>query len=241
MAKVRAFEAIDMSNFRSEIGTSLYADDDLLVVGIGSEKTYYFGSFSYPDGRWQGTVTSIYQYDLGLLDFFVKDIAMPTSYATIGADRESVYRTVLNGADRITGSNKADILMGFAGKDSLEGKRGADKLFSGSGADVVLGGSGRDRLKTAGGDDLLVGGRGDDRLTGGRGEDRFVFKDGDGKDVITDFRPGRDEIKIKSGAERIRDLDFEQKGDNVAVSFADTRIVFEDLEISDLGWGDFLF
>lgn len=52
---------------------------------------------------------------------------------------------------------------------------------------------GRKHLVGGSGDDVLIGRTGD-RLTGGAGDDHFVFNAGFGKQTITDFTPGSDQI-----------------------------------------------
>jgi Ca2+-binding RTX toxin-like protein len=64
-------------------------------------------------------------------------------------------------------------------------------LMGGSGADTLTGTAGDDRISAGRGNDLLKGGAGNDILTGGADSDRFIFGPGFGKDVITDFKPGR--------------------------------------------------
>lgn len=78
----------------------------------------------------------------------------------------------------ISGTDTSNVLKTDRGQDILLGRGGADRLMAGSNADTVDGGSGRD---------VIAGGRGNDLLTGGTGADRFVFKQGDGRDTITDF------------------------------------------------------
>jgi uncharacterized protein (TIGR03118 family) len=92
-----------------------------------------------------------------------------------------------NGDDKLVGGNGDDVLRGGSGRDALLGYDGDDRLFGEDGNDTLEGGAGDDRLD---------GGAGRDVLTGGLGEDLFVFRDG-GKDEITDFVVGQDEIAIR--------------------------------------------
>lgn len=57
---------------------------------------------------------------------------------------------------------------------------------------MLRGNQDNDVLAGGEGSDALFGGTGNDRLTGGAGDDGFYF-DG-GRDTITDFRDGQDEI-----------------------------------------------
>lgn len=56
------------------------------------------------------------------------------------------------------------------------------------------------------GDDRVRGGAGDDTITLGFGADTFVFRQGDGHDTITDFRPARDRLEI--GRELVDSVDL---------------------------------
>ncbi len=63
------------------------------------------------------------------------------------------------------------------------------------------GGDGDDSISGGRGDDLLNGDEGNDRLAGGPGGDTFYFDGSDGKDTITDFKKGSDDIRIYTTAE----------------------------------------
>jgi len=104
----------------------------------------------------------------------------------------------------------ADRLDGGAGADTLSGAGGDDTLTGGAGDDVLAGDWGRDSLAGGAGEDVLRGGLGADRLRGGEGADAFVFGitsapsaygldagTGPARDVVLDFTPGEDVIRIE--------------------------------------------
>ena len=102
----------------------------------------------------------------------------------------------------ITVGKKASTVYGGAGDDQITGGKGADYIDGGDDNDSLNGGSGND---------TLVGGDGDDTMTGKAGKDVFVY-DGNGDDVITDYKTGQDTIYLAD------DVEFESvtvKGKNV--------------------------
>ena len=126
------------------------------------------------------------------------------------------------GWDTLYGGGGGDVLKGGGGQDTLEGQGGKDRLAGGGGADVLDGGGKADRLE---------GGKGNDMLTGGKGRDSFVFDAGSGwqgRDIITDYELGKDEIVFDAG--------------NVAVEVShrdgDTVIEFDNgvIRLEDVLW-----
>ncbi len=133
----------------------------------------------------------------------------------------------------IKGNRKRDILHGEGGDDLVKGRRGDDVLGGGAGEDRLLGGSGSDALFGDGGSDVLKGGRdadrlvggaGGDRLVGGGGADSFVWRSakdaGTGRgerDVVADFRPGRDALDL-------RDLDLSFRAGSFSGEAAEIRV-----------------
>ena len=97
--------------------------------------------------------------------------------------------------DSLYGDDGNDYLAGGNGKDRLYGQAGNDTLFGGAGADFLAGGEGDDSLKGGKGHDTLNGSKGDDTLIGGAGNNIFIYKNGDGNDVITDYKSS-DQIRI---------------------------------------------
>ena len=113
-----------------------------------------------------------------------------------------------------------DTLRGGHGQDGLRGDAGGDTLFGGKGAD------------------RLIGGTGDDMLHGGRGRDTFVFATGHGDDTILHFQPGREQIKIRNGADSFDDLTLTPRGADTEIAFADVTILVGDTSLTR---DDFLF
>ena len=99
--------------------------------------------------------------------------------------------------DLLDGRGGHDVLLGRGGDDDLRGGAGDDVLKGARGRDVLTGGRGDDRLVGGGGDDVLLGGAGRDVLIGGAGRDAFVFVDAAGRDVIRDFDPARDVVRLE--------------------------------------------
>jgi hypothetical protein len=56
-----------------------------------------------------------------------------------------------------------------------------------------------------------------------------------------DFADRIDRFEILGGADRFRDLEITQRGEDVLIAFAETQIVLADAEIAELGARDFLF
>lgn len=85
------------------------------------------------------------------------------------------------------GSGETEITTNF---ENAVGSQGDNVITGTSGANIIDGGAG---------DDVIKGGAGDDRLKGGSGADIFEFSKGDGIDIIDDFDPATDTLRI-SGA-----------------------------------------
>lgn len=103
------------------------------------------------------------------------------------------------GHDRITGGYGADVLYGNDGNDVLYGNQNDDRLFGGLGDDVIYGGKNNDVLYGDDGSDTLNGNLADDSLFGGAGSDLFVFSPSFGNDLIGDFNPANDVLRLISG------------------------------------------
>jgi large repetitive protein len=128
-----------------------------------------------------------------------------------------VMNAGVNGSQTVRGSSFNDTLMGGQAGDTIYGGAGhdtiygfnpttvntqadADIIYGGSGNDTIFGNQDNDQIWGGSGDDILYGNGGKDTLTGGLGADSFAFAaPGDtavGRDVITDFVVGIDEIDL---------------------------------------------
>lgn len=77
------------------------------------------------------------------------------------------------------------------------GNADANNLLGNGLNNILIGQEGNDFLSGGNGDDLLVGGLGQDALVGGNGADLFAFDSpNEGIDIIRDFQPGVDFIRI---------------------------------------------
>ncbi|WP_036797568.1 calcium-binding protein [Leisingera caerulea] len=165
-----------------------------------------------------------------------------TGADTLTGGGDNDFLSGQSGDDQLDGGQGRDRLLGGTGKDHLKGGNGNDTLSGGGGNDTLSGGTGGDKLSGGNGRDVLLGHKGNDQLTGGGRADTFVFHKGHGNDTITDFTAGQDHIQIGRGASRLGQLDFEQQGDDVLVSFADVTILVEDISAAQLQDADnFLF
>ena len=145
------------------------------------------------------------------------------------------------GDDILKGNSAKNTLDGGSGDDQLFGRRGDDSLDGGEGDDDLIGGGGRDRLSGGDGADVLNGGKGVDVLTGGAGRDLFVFDGtgGRGRDRITDFELGVDQLTRPAPEVGPDDIDLYRRGggaDTVLKVDGDGgfRVYFEGITKSDL-------
>ena len=126
--------------------------------------------------------------------------------------------------------DRADYLKGEGGNDLIYGQGGNDLLFGNLGYDTLVGGAGRDTLSLGGDSDLVI------------------FWQGDGADVIVDFKPRQDRVDLsgldRSGINSGEDViaRAEQIGDDVFIGLrGGDSILFEGLTIKELSADDFLF
>lgn len=154
-------------------------------------------------------------------------------YAATGQLGGATY----DGIENVYGSQYNDSLRGNALDNVLSGGNGIDWLYGRGGNDTLLGGDGAD---------TLFGNDGDDVLTGGAGIDRFYFGAGDGKDRITDFLAGYDQVFLGTalGVASFADVQAKavQSGSDVLITFnAATTLTLVGVQLSALTAGDFQF
>ncbi|MRU15509.1 hypothetical protein FDP25_08720 [Roseovarius sp. A21] len=172
------------------------------------------------------------------------------------------------GDDKLAGSYDDDWVYGGDGNDSLGGGEGRDELYGDTGNDVLgagedndslWGGLGSDSLGGADGDDVLYGeegndtlngAHGNDTLTGGLGADVFFFNNffSSGTDMITDFDPGEDYLRLVGlplGNDPIGKLEPtegpHEGRSGLWLDFGNNLIFVEGLSAGDLDESHFLF
>lgn len=123
------------------------------------------------------------------------------------------------------------------------------KNVSGTGNDEdneLVGNTGRNTLDGGHGFDHLFGGRGNDVLTGGLDGDVFEFRKGSGKDTITDFEIGTDEIDLSGikGAknfDNMMDQHVRDVNGDAWLIYGDDIVVIKDTTVAELQASDFNF
>ena len=89
---------------------------------------------------------------------------------------------------------------------SITGNGLANRIIGSEEDDYIDGGAGKDTILGGDGNDVINGGKGNDNLTGGDGADTFVYKNGGGKDVITDYNYDQgDVIQIDGSVSSVKD------------------------------------
>lgn len=102
-------------------------------------------------------------------------------------------------AEKIYGDETTiNLIWALGGDDfvSLEAAQKGGIANGNDGDDLIHGSSFSDQLTGGLGNDVIRGNAGADRMGGGSGRDTFEFRTGDGQDVIGDFDPGYDTIKL---------------------------------------------
>ena len=154
----------------------------------------------------------------------IEDLAGSQYSDTLTGDIGNNFIAGNKGNDKLYGGDGNDTLVGGSGADGLDGGKGIDtasyagasagvtanlaKSSSNAGTDAVgdtyvsienlIGSAYADKLTGNTGVNRIDGGKGNDMLTGGAGADDFVFAKGYGKDTITDFQNGIDDIDLRS-------------------------------------------
>lgn len=140
--------------------------------------------------------------------------------------------------DTLYGGGGRDTLRGGAHGDTLYGDSGKDMLYGDDGWDVLYGGVGNDKLFGGNGSDKLQGGDHRDYLTGGNGKDTFIFDNSDGWNNILDFEDGIDTIEFLDS--NGNDWSASQSGGNVRISYGQTTVIIENININQIDNSDFI-
>ena len=143
-------------------------------VAIGD--SIFRNNFVYNMNKDSATLGSAFSGTLKAIDYF--------------SETKTINATAISKAINIIGNEQENTILGGKGAESISG---------GTGNDLIFGNAGNDKLFGDSGDDTLYGGAGNDTLTGGDGNDIFVYGNGEGNDIIADYRAEEDFIKITSG------------------------------------------
>ncbi|MDG2521182.1 hypothetical protein P7B02_06470 [Caulobacter segnis] len=138
MAKVTAGAVAGFNMFDMDIGgiaegDILSATPTQIVIGYGGGDTDTFiGSFTYAGSNITGGTLNRIEVRVGnALVWTASDFSasVPQFLAWLAADdTEAAVRSILSGADEITGSSGADVLYGVGGNDRLDGGAGTDTV-----------------------------------------------------------------------------------------------------------------
>lgn len=124
---------------------------------------------------------------------FANDMLDLASYSS---KVKNVNATILSKGTMIIGNRNANSISAGSGNDTVFGNTGNDIISGNKGSDRLYGEAGNDKLYGNIGNNTLNGGTGDDTLTGGDGKNVFIFGEASGKDVIVDYKVGKDKIKL---------------------------------------------
>ena len=163
--------------------------DDILLGGSGNDKLFGgAGDDVLNGGKGEDTIfgdagddTISGGYGIDHLDGGAGIDTLDYAYSTedVDIDLSEGLSTFGSGNSEIT--TNFENVIGSQGNNIITGTDGANTIDGGDGNDVIRGGAGKDRLK------------------GGEGADIFAFSKGDGIDIIDDFDPNTDTLRI-SGA-----------------------------------------
>jgi hypothetical protein len=130
----------------------------------------------------------------------------------------------------INGTGGADTLQGTEGNDRIQGLAGDDRIAGLGGDDVIRGGSGSD---------VLDGGAGNDTIFTSGGRDTILFgKNGFGRDVVTDFEPGVDQVRLVGDTTGLIYIGLGDDG--TLVKFGDdnsSHLILANVSVNDVSQG----
>lgn len=111
-------------------------------------------------------------------------LALPTATTLVAGSAPNAERVQVEGTDA------TDVIdASFVDVDG-------DTMATDTPGSVVLAGAGDDIVQGSSADETILGQSGNDTLSGGGGRDTFDMVTGDGTDVITDFDPALDRLRV---------------------------------------------
>ncbi|MBR4152623.1 MAG: calcium-binding protein [Selenomonadaceae bacterium] len=172
--------------------------------GIGKKITYIdkTGEHTYPKNG-----VSLSSAAVNLSSDYSENVLKATDY---GDAIQTINASAVTHKLTITANKLANDITGSTQDDSING---------GAGTDIIRGGAGND---------TLIGSAGNDTLTGGNGADIFIYADGNGNDVITDYK-AEDKIQITKGTAKVsksgKDVIFTVGKGKITVKGAAEKVV----------------
>jgi serralysin len=163
-------------------------------------------------------------------DLMTGGLGDDTYYVRSAQDR--VVEGADGGVDRIVAWMNVDL----ARHPNVENvKVDSDRSYAaGNAADnIVEGGAGSQQL---------YGGAGQDILIGGAGADVFIVVKGEGNDVVQDFNPAEDKLRLKAGLTDFAQVQgrLSQEGFDVKLDLGDgAGVMFRNLKVAQLGASNF--
>ena len=186
-----------------DLGIAASGSDLITVSQLPPEQVAYFSASPFPDA------IALLEGD----DYAVNDNTGRIFYGNQGID------TIIGGggSDTLFGGQDNDFLEATGGNNILFGNFGNDTLSGGPGNDSLYGGAGNDVIVGGTGNSIISGDKGLDTLTGGGGANQFILQSsGTDRDVITDFKPGIDKMRLPTGV-TFADLQVRGSGGNTEI------------------------
>ncbi|MEM7059521.1 MAG: LamG-like jellyroll fold domain-containing protein [Pseudomonadota bacterium] len=192
-------------------GEMVDADDGFPAGMLGNMESTFLGTSTR--SRWQDEDNLRDFFEGEISNVAVFDRALEPVEVVILADAEGDSQSVApplellgdEEANSLVGSHAAESILGLGGDDSISGGGGKDTIDGGEGIDIAYGGAGDDLI------DLGAGGPGGVQYgSGGEGNDTYIYG--------------------KAGG----NVHFGAAGGETASSGTDDRVVFSDLDLSDV-------
>ncbi|MFZ1025953.1 MAG: pre-peptidase C-terminal domain-containing protein [Limnoraphis robusta] len=186
-----------------DLGIATTGNDSIIMSQLPPDQLAYFSASPFPDA------IALLEGD----DNVLNDNTGRIFYGNQGSD------TIIGGGgnDTLFGGQDNDFLEAGGGNNILFGNFGNDTLIGGPGNDSLYGGAGNDVIIGGLGNSIISGDKGLDTLTGGGGANQFILpSSGADQDVITDFQPGIDKMRLPAGL-TFADLEVRGSGANTEI------------------------